>query len=136
MAVKASTRRHHGASRNPTTATATAAAATAVHTHNSNGAGSDASPSEFMYVRATSATRTPTAALTGTHTSRQRRVRQPMPTIRTTMVTISSTVGNHPPNNEMPWPYLLKFGSGRLGIMTGAGGVGVVGPLSGGTGPV
>jgi hypothetical protein len=104
-----------------------------VHTHSFIGAGSDASPSEFTYVRAATAAITPTAALTGTHTSRQRRVRQPIATTRTTIERISTVIGNQPPSSEVPWPHLLKSGSGNRGISVGVGtcGEGGVGPFGG-----
>jgi hypothetical protein len=86
-------------------------------------------------VRAARAATTPSAPLSGAHSSRQRRVRQPIATISTTIVRISMQVGNHPPSNEMPWPNLLKSGSGNRGISVGAGtgGAVVVGPVGGGT---
>jgi hypothetical protein len=55
-----------------------------------------------------------------------------MATIRTTIVRISTLIGNHPPSNEVPWPHLLKSGSGNGGISVGVGTEGaVVGPVGG-----
>jgi hypothetical protein len=86
-----------------------------------------------MYARAASATITPTPAATGTHTSRHRRVRDPIATISSTTVTTWMLSGSQPPSSETPCPYLLKFGSGNGGIGVGTGGV--VEP-GGGTAPV
>ncbi len=75
---------------------------------------------------------TPTPTATGTQRTRQRRVRQPIATIRITAVTISTVSGSQPPSNEIPWPNLLKLGSGSGGIGVGVGtGCAVVGPIGG-----
>ena len=80
---------------------------------------------------------TPTATATGIHTTRQRRVRQPIATISTTTVVISIVSGSQPPRNEIPWPNLLKLGSGSVGIGVGVGtGDAVVVSPFGGTPPV
>jgi hypothetical protein len=72
----------------------------------------------------------PTAA--GTQRARHRRVRQPIATIKIAAVRISTVRGSHPPSKEMPWPNLLKLGSGRGGISVGVGtGGAVVGPMGG-----
>ena len=78
------------------------AANTVAHSHNWMGAGSEAKPSELTQVRVASAAAAPIATLTGNHTSRRRRVRQPITAITTTAAATCTAAGSQPPSSETP----------------------------------